>query len=91
MPKSPVLQIKKILIHECLNNILPKKVIKNLGKAGGIFAAGASVAVADKIAKVNGGRGVWGCRSLPGLGGFINSETRLFQRRFRPLRRPPYR
>jgi len=30
------------------------KVIKNLGKAGGIFAAGASVAVADKIAKVNG-------------------------------------
>jgi hypothetical protein len=30
------------------------KVIKNLGKAGGIFAAGASVAIADKIAKVNG-------------------------------------
>jgi len=30
------------------------KVIKNLGKAGGIFAAGASVAVADKIARVNG-------------------------------------
>jgi len=29
-------------------------VIKNLGKAGGIFAAGASVAIADKIAKVNG-------------------------------------
>ena len=30
------------------------KVIKNLGKTGGIFAAGASVAVADKIARVNG-------------------------------------
>jgi len=30
------------------------KVITNLGKVGGIFAAGASVAVADKIAKVNG-------------------------------------
>lgn len=29
-------------------------VIRNLGKAGGIFAAGASVAVADRIAKVNG-------------------------------------
>ena len=29
-------------------------VIRNLGKAGGVFAAGASVAVADRIAKVNG-------------------------------------